>query len=743
MRPATDPSTWDATDLSTNEPVRACLVAAETGAAARSRRVIGHSALVHVRDVVRLRDGVVPPLQGEVRGETFVILDRVSGPTLAERTEAGSIPADEAVSTVLRLGEALVTLEEAGTIHGAVVPDAIIAPRGEPPYLGLSGSSDAQSYFASPARVCGGGPSTHDDAWALLACLYLGVTGARPFEAESQAALARRILGGRPVPIKASTPMLSALQKVFDRGFSRTAGQRYVTVSALLEDLRAAASGVGEGTLPVPEPRPSRAAATTARRKTSPQTLEASRPAPVSDRPTEGAIPSARPSGRVDDGARLAPELPQVGAPKRSARSMTQPFDAEASSPRHTMPFGPTPAERPGTTLRPVGSAVAPPALELDVPLPAATAKDLDRTEPGATPPDDTESGVKIDTIPAPPPSAAPKGMIVPPEEPKRIRASDFPPAEDTRRFEREQIEQVWRENARRASDRPPPADEHLVATRPSTAGTLAIPAAPRPVGPQGAPVPGASRPSSRAPLLIAIAVGGLGLAAVVGWKTLGGDRSAKPEPTSAATTASTPTEPTRAAPPPSTQAAPTASHTPPAASSTPKAAASTSAPAVGTVDACVRAHYPEGSFDPNGDLSFVCDDSPLIKQRDKLQRALVAGSRGRGITPGMREYALYRWFELPAAATLRAACCPNATPSPAPKLSGACSSPTETVWTLALAAATKGADLEVPVRQYRRMAACMLGSGEAGVVGQTDAMTGGEETAFRALVERGRARPQ
>ncbi len=108
-----------------------------------------------------------------------------------------------------------------------------------------------------------------------------------------------------------------------------------------------------------------------------------------------------------------------------------------------------------------------------------------------------------------------------------------------------------------------------------------------------------------------------------------------------------------------------------------------------------------------------------------------------------MHEYALYHWFELPAVALLRAACCPHPSAPVAPRISGACSSPSETIWGLALTAASKDADLDPSLGQYRRMVTCVLGSGEAGLFGLTDAMTGSEEATFRALVQRSRARPR
>jgi hypothetical protein len=177
-------------------------------------------------------------------------------------------------------------------------------------------------------------------------------------------------------------------------------------------------------------------------------------------------------------------------------------------------------------------------------------------------------------------------------------------------------------------------------------------------------------------------------------------------------------------------------------ASPTPSNVPSTSpnAAAGGDLDACVASWFPENSFDPDTDLTFVCTEHDGRKASAKLHRAILAGGKGKRITEAMREWGTFGWFELPVVATLHARCCPDGLPLEAPRApSSSCPSPGDAIQALATTTAT-GGDVAAAIRAYRKVVSCLVEVGDYPAYGQPGAIGTAEEPAFRAFAERGHA---
>ena len=244
LRPDADPSVWKATDVATSRPVLgACLVSKETGAAAGRRFHLQHAGLVPVLAVVRMGDAVSPRLDGaDPRGDTFVVLERPEGDLLEDIVRVGgSLDAATSVRVVLAVADVLAALHVAGSIHGGVTPAAIevLALDEGRARLAMAGIHDDVVAYHLPERLDDGEASALDDLRGLLGCLYFAASGEPPFQAENAGALARRVLGGRPPPLRATTPAEQDLQRIIVRGLSRAEGLRYPDVGALRDDLRA------------------------------------------------------------------------------------------------------------------------------------------------------------------------------------------------------------------------------------------------------------------------------------------------------------------------------------------------------------------------------------------------------------------------------------------------------------------------------------------------------------------------
>jgi hypothetical protein len=146
----------------------------------------------------------------------------------------------------------------------------------------------------------------------------------------------------------------------------------------------------------------------------------------------------------------------------------------------------------------------------------------------------------------------------------------------------------------------------------------------------------------------------------------------------------------------------------------------------------CVAAHFPADSFESGAEFAFVCEDGefpgtvkrlfsmPIEREPDagvdaKTPRAADAGlplevvrlSGGRHADGGVRGSGL-DWYELPATAIIRKACCPNSSPVILPELPGWCEQLQSVVRRLADDSA-KSVDLGPGARSFDRAVGCLF----------------------------------
>jgi hypothetical protein len=109
---------------------------------------------------------------------------------------------------------------------------------------------------------------------------------------------------------------------------------------------------------------------------------------------------------------------------------------------------------------------------------------------------------------------------------------------------------------------------------------------------------------------------------------------------------------------PQDTSAQPTA---PPASGSTafPSAPGSSSPGTTQHLHACMASFFESGTFVPGlqSDVRFLCADADLREVSGRIMRAIVSHGRGK-ISPGMRTWSTFGWYELAATAVMRGTCC-------------------------------------------------------------------------------------
>jgi len=236
------------------------------------------------------------------------------------------------------------------------------------------------------------------------------------------------------------------------------------------------------------------------------------------------------------------------------------------------------------------------------------------------------------------------------------------------------------------------------------------------------------AQPRRRNALAIAAAaVTGLALAGVVVWLVA---RPGAGQPETGAT-ASTP---------------PMASSPSPAASAPEPPASSAHAASAPGIDAsmagCLRPLLPKGSLadSTDGGLGFLCKERDPRVGSSQL-RTFVVESRGKGVTPAMKEWAHLSWYELAVFAVARARCCPSAPALSLPSNGGVCA-PLDTALDALGRAVAADRDVAAALGRFDQSVLCLLAKGGAGPYQYTLARLDGARAEFQKTLDRAHASP-
>jgi hypothetical protein len=174
----------------------------------------------------------------------------------------------------------------------------------------------------------------------------------------------------------------------------------------------------------------------------------------------------------------------------------------------------------------------------------------------------------------------------------------------------------------------------------------------------------------------------------------------------------------------------------------------------------CVAAHFPAETFESGADFAFVCEDGAFpgtVKHlfSMSLERELDGGldaqaplaadaslpvdvvrlAGGKRSDGGARVSGL-DWYELPATAIIRKACCPNSSPVILPELPGWCEQLQSVVRRLADDSA-KSVDLGPGARSFDRAVGCLFAGHVKHGYGYTSAPTPASRAVFQGFLSR------
>jgi eukaryotic-like serine/threonine-protein kinase len=648
---------------------------------ARSAARIDHPSIVRIYDF------------GETEyKDPYIVMELLQGESLREVLDRkGTLPAVNAVQTLLPIGSALVAAHAKGIIHRDLKPENVIVVKDERGMLlpkvvdfGIAKMRHAREKtvitqvgvpigspdYMSPEQARGRTDvDERTDVWSLAVVLYELVTGKCPFVGAHYNAQILAIIENAPVSTAALGASDEELWSILEKGLEKDKEARWPSVRAFGTALAGWCVGQAVDT-------------DITGALIALEWIDAGARRPLSERPP--SLESTRAAGL----SMRASLLPGDDPARLSAAPPSVPPAAVPSSIPPPLPVAPEPP--PPSSKRPPPLPRRPPAR----PPPPVKRAEAPAAAPPAPPP------------PKPPVAAAPAPPVVAPRAPP-VAAPPPPPVAA-----------------------PPPA---RAAARPALPPISARP--PADARPQTSAPKLAPRARARWPLalgaLVLLAIGGLVLGRTLSLRPASVALEAAPARSVEPTAADTSSAPAPAPRPPASASAPSE------ASAAPPASASAAPSPPPDAAACARTLFPEGTFDPDKPPSFeqICTENDP-RRGASLIKSEVVRRRGSDVSEAMREWAMLSWYELAAFAVVRGACCPQASPMKLPPPVGRCEAVDGKLDELARAVAA-GESTDASIAGFRSAVACVIASGVSADYGYVAPLRGGEETAFRKTLSR------
>ena len=211
---------------------------------ARSAGGLSHPNIVSVYDYGT--DGV--------DGEQYIVMELIEGRDLsAVLRERGSLSLDDSVRIAIGVASALEVAHRKGIVHRDVKPGNILITDGgdvkvtdfgiaravSEASMTVTGTTLGSVHYFSPEQARGDEVTGASDVYALAIVLFEMLTGRRPFEGDSAAAVAlKRLSEDAPTPTAIGHPQPAGLEAIVMRALSREADERFPDAGAFAEALR-------------------------------------------------------------------------------------------------------------------------------------------------------------------------------------------------------------------------------------------------------------------------------------------------------------------------------------------------------------------------------------------------------------------------------------------------------------------------------------------------------------------------
>jgi serine/threonine-protein kinase len=233
---------------------------------ARAAAALNHPHIVSVHD------------SGEHAGTPYIVMERLSGQTLADAIAGGPLPPAQVRSILDDVLSALSAAHAAGVLHRDIKPANILFGASGHAKVGdfgiaksaasthtMTGEIVGTVAYLSADRVAGRPATAADDLYAVGAVGYEALTGRRAFPQQNLAELARAIAEGAPPPPGHVNPVLGS---VISQAMARDRAWRFGSADEMRAGLAGPPVRMPTRVLAAPLPPPSTVMVAPQRRRT-------------------------------------------------------------------------------------------------------------------------------------------------------------------------------------------------------------------------------------------------------------------------------------------------------------------------------------------------------------------------------------------------------------------------------------------------------------------------------------------
>ena len=187
-------------------------------------------------------------------GDQYIVMELIEGNDLSTiLRDRGSLSTSDAVRVAIGVAAALEVAHRKGIVHRDVKPGNIlitengdvkvtdfgIARAVSEASMTVTGTTLGSVHYFSPEQARGDEVTGASDVYALAIVLFEMLTGRRPFEGDSAAAVAlKRLSEDAPTPTAIEHPLPPGLEAILMRALSRDPAERFPDAGAFAEALR-------------------------------------------------------------------------------------------------------------------------------------------------------------------------------------------------------------------------------------------------------------------------------------------------------------------------------------------------------------------------------------------------------------------------------------------------------------------------------------------------------------------------
>jgi eukaryotic-like serine/threonine-protein kinase len=193
---------------------------------------------------------------GEDGGYPYIVFEYVEGETLKTRiSRVGALDTQEALAYAIEIARALTVAHARKMVHRDIKPQNVmidaegrakltdfgISRQLEQDGLTATGRVLGTTDYVAPEQAMGRGSDQRSDIYSLGVVLYEMLTGAVPFEADSQVGVAMKHVNEELPDVQAQRPELSAATAlVVERATAKDPAKRYADIGEVIDDLSTA-----------------------------------------------------------------------------------------------------------------------------------------------------------------------------------------------------------------------------------------------------------------------------------------------------------------------------------------------------------------------------------------------------------------------------------------------------------------------------------------------------------------------